>query len=712
MSAQRTAPAVHDPVSLEVLRNRLESIGEAAGAALERTAISPVVVESKDYSVTLLDADGRLVIGTGQVQFHYGAAAHAVRHTLARHRDTLAAGDVFIANDPHSGGGLHPQDVVVQRPIFAGEVLVGWVVISAHMMDMGGMVPGSFAPNATECFQEAFRMPAVRLFRAGVEQEDLWQLLRCNVRLPELVELDLRSLVAGAHVAATEVGELAGETGVDEFAQRLRAIRDLTEAEFRRRLRQIEDGHYRATTWTEWDDESYVVPCTLTVSDGELTFDFTGTSPQAPHYFNSKPYIVETELVALIAALLGRDLPYNDGMYAPIHLVCPEGSLIDSKPPAPIGAAHIDVALNAAETAMQCLRLALAASPSAPARRYLTGWSSQSALGLNTWTATLADGASDAWLMLDGSWSGSTAGTERDGLPLSVRRVGAESGHMFPDIEVLESWYPILVHHKEPRRGAAGAGRHRAAGGNVMAFSPHGTDRLVGAMLGMRRWFPLDGNAGGRPGATTEFVVRRADGAVEDVAAHTVGLVVGAGDVFEFRCGSGGGWGDPLDRDPGLVERDVDAGMISAAEAEEVYGVRVGDEAGTERVREAARARRLAGALPAPVPPPDADAPAVVSGRGLSAVPLSPGVEQRGGVAFAEATGTPLAVAPGQWADGCPRTEEPLRPPGAGPALVVRTYLDPGSGRALHVETVPAGTPRAFAVEPRRWTEGAPRQKG
>ena len=396
MSAQRTAPAVHDPVSLEVLRNRLESIGEAAGAALERTAISPVVVESKDYSVTLLDADGRLVIGTGQVQFHYGAAAHAVRHTLARHRDTLAAGDVFIANDPHSGGGLHPQDVVVQRPIFAGEVLVGWVVISAHMMDMGGMVPGSFAPNATECFQEAFRMPAVRLFRAGVEQEDLWQLLRCNVRLPELVELDLRSLVAGAHVAATEVGELAGETGVDEFAQRLRAIRDLTEAEFRRRLRQIEDGHYRATTWTEWDDESYVVPCTLTVSDGELTFDFTGTSPQAPHYFNSKPYIVETELVALIAALLARDLPYNDGMYAPIHLVCPEGSLIDSKPPAPIGAAHIDVALNAAETAMQCLRLALAASPSAPARRYLTGWSSQSALGLNTWTATLADGASDA----------------------------------------------------------------------------------------------------------------------------------------------------------------------------------------------------------------------------------------------------------------------------------------------------------------------------
>ncbi len=614
---------------------------------------------------------------------------------------------MFIANDPHSGGGLHPQDVVVQRPIFAGDVLVGWVAISAHMMDMGGMVAGSFAPNATECFQEAFRMPPVRLFRAGVEQEDLWELLRCNVRLAELVELDLRSLVAGAHVAATEVGALAASIGPPEFAARLGAIRDLTEEEFRRRLRTLEDGRYRATTWTEWDDESFVVPCTLTVDGGELTFDFTGTSPQAPHYFNSKPYIVETELVALISALLARDLPYNDGIYAPIHLVCPEGSLIDSKPPAPIGAAHIDVALNAAETAMQCLRLALAASPLAPGRRYLTGWSSQSALGLNTWAATGLDGSSDAWLMLDGSWSGSTAGTERDGLPLSVRRVGAESGHMFPDIEVLESWYPILVHHKGPRRGPAGAGRHRAAGGNVMAFSPHGTDRLVGAMLGMRRWFPLDGNAGGRPGATTEFVVRRADGAVEEIAAHAVGVVVGPDDVFEFRCGSGGGWGDPLDREPALVAADVADGLITTEEAWEVYGVRVGDDGATDACRAAARAGRLACALPPVVAPPSPRDSAVARALEQPATPLSPGVVQRGAVAFAEASGAPLAVAPGHWADGCPRTEVALRRPGQGPDIVIRTYLDPGTGQALHVETVPAGTARAFAVEPERWTAAA-----
>jgi N-methylhydantoinase B len=690
-----------DPITLEVLRNRLESIGEAAGAALERTAISPVVVESKDYSVTLLDASGRLVVGTGQVQFHYGAAAHSVRHTLDRHAATLAPGDVFIANDPHGGGGLHPQDVVVQRPIFARGELVAWVVISAHMMDMGGMVPGSFAPTASECYQEAFRMPAVRLFRAGVEQEDVWELLRCNVRLAELVELDLRSLVAGAHVAATEVGDLASFMGTDRFGSQLGAIRDLTEEAFRARLRLIEDGRYHATAWTEWDDEAYVLPCTLTVEDGELTFDFTGASPQAPHYFNSKPYIVETELIALMSSLLARDLPYNDGIYAPVHLVCPEGSIVNSTPPAPIGAAHIDVALNAAEAAMQCLRLALAASPDVPGRRYLTGWSSQSALGLNTWSATGLDGRPDAWLMLDGSWSGSTAGTERDGLPLSVRRVGAESGHMFPDIEVLESWYPILVHHKGPRRGAAGAGTFRAAGGNVMAFGPHGTDRLVGAMLGSRRWFPLDGNAGGQPGATTSFVVRRSDGGEEEVPAHAVGVVVGPGDVFEFRCGSGGGWGDPLERPVARVEQDLADGVVTPAEAEEVYGVVAGDPAATATCRAARLRARLAAALPALVPPPAGPTP------GAPPLPLAPGIVQRGSLAVAEASGAALAQAPGQWADGCPRLEAPLRPPGTGPDLVVRTYLDPESGRALHVETVPAGWGRAFGAEPRRWTDAA-----
>ena len=150
-----------DPIDLEVLRSRLETIGEQACRAVEQTAVSPAVTESKDYSVTLLDAAGNLVHGAGAVIFHYGAACHAVRSTIARHGETIRPGDVFLSNDPHNGGGLHPQDVMVQQPIFADGRLIAWSVVSAHLMDMGGMVVGSFAPDATECFQEAFRVPPV-----------------------------------------------------------------------------------------------------------------------------------------------------------------------------------------------------------------------------------------------------------------------------------------------------------------------------------------------------------------------------------------------------------------------------------------------------------------------------------------------------------------------------------------------------------------------
>jgi N-methylhydantoinase B len=173
---------------------------------------------------------------------------------------------VFIANDPHSGGGLHPQDVMVQRPVFHGDQRVAWAVMSAHMMDMGGSVPGSFAPTATECYQEALRVPPVRLFRAGTEATDVWAIFRTNVRLPALIEMDLRSLVAGCHVTAEHVGTVVDEMGPDNFLASLTAIRDATETEWRRRIGELEDGVYRASNATEWDDDFFVVPCALTVA--------------------------------------------------------------------------------------------------------------------------------------------------------------------------------------------------------------------------------------------------------------------------------------------------------------------------------------------------------------------------------------------------------------------------------------------------------------
>ena len=693
--------SVIDPIDLEVLRSRLEAIGEQACAAVEHTAISPTVTESKDYSVTLLDADGGLIVGTGTVLFHYRAASHAVRSTIERHGPTLAAGDVFLANDPHSGGGLHPQDVMVQRPIFVDDRRVAWVVISAHLMDMGGMVVGSFAPTATECYQEGLRIPPVRLFRAGEEVTDVWDLFRNNVRMSALVEMDLRGLVAGCHFACERVEAVVRSAGEERFVESLRAIRDLTGAEMRRRIEHLEDGEYRATSWTEFNDEFFEIPCTLTVAGDHLTFDFTGASPQTNHFFNSKPYIVESELAVMLWWRIAVDLPFNEGIFATLDVICPEGTIVNAKPPAPISAAHMHVALNAADVAMQAVTLGLAASPDPGERARILGPGFESAIGNNLWSWVRDDGTTDAIMVMDGNWVGGSASVARDGLDLGRNLVGTNLGGSFPDIEILESWYPLLFLERRARQGTDGAGAFRAGAGNQLSFRPHGVETISGTMFGMRRWLPLPGVAGGAPGATTQFLVHRIDGSVEQVDANATGISVVDGDWFQMRLANGGGFGDPLDRAPELVAADVDEGRFSREDAARVYGVAVThdgwvDAATTERHRAELRDARLAAASP-PLRPVAASGPPTGE-----ASPLFPGVVQCGAVAYAEASGTPLAVAPDHWTDGCPVLVD--RPWADGPPVEYRSYLDPGSGRVLQVEAVLAGAPRSFAVYPDRWT--------
>ena len=725
---------VIDPIDLEVLRSRLEAVGEQACSAVEHTAISPTVTESKDYSVTLLDAGGGLIVGTGIVLFHFGAASHAVRATIARHGATLAPGDVFLSNDPHNGGGLHPQDVMVQRPIFVDDRLVAWVVISAHMMDVGGMVVGSFAPSATECFQEGLRIPPVRLFRAGEEATDVFDLFRNNVRMSQLVEMDLRGLVAGCHFAYERVEAVVRSVGEARFVESLRAIRDLTEAEMRRRIAALEDGVYRATSWTEFNEEFFRIPCALTIAGDRMVFDFDGASPQTTHFFNSKPYIIESELAVMLAWRMAIDLPFNEGIFAPLELRCPEGTVVNARPPAPISAAHMHVALNAADVAMQAVTLALAASPNTT-ERHLLGAGFESAIGNNLWSWATPDGSTDAYMVMDGNWVGGSAGIARDGLDRGRNLVGTSLGGSCPDIEILESWYPLLFLERRPRSGTEGAGSFRAGAGNQMSLRPHGVTEISGTMFGMRRWLPLPGTAGGSPGACNQFLVHHADGSVEQLDVNATGIRVAEDEWFEMRLPNGGGFGDPLDRGPEAVATDVSDGRFSPEEAASVYGVVLTDdgcvdEAGTARHRDQLRQARLVAARPARRPvvgvagmgpagrsgsgAGESDGASAASGRsaseaaatdGVPSLPLALGVVQRGSVAYAEESGTPLAVAPDHWTDGCPVIVE--RRWVEGPEIEYRTYLDPGSGRALHVEVALAEAPRSFEVSPDRWTAAA-----
>ena len=692
-----------DNITLEVLRTRLAAIAEEGALTIERTACNPVIAESRDCSCTLLDVDGRLLMGGGAVAHHFGVCDHAVQSTLAVHGESVAPGDVFIANDPHNGGGLHYQDVVVQRPVFAGRQLIAWAVNSGHMMDMGGMAFGSWAPAATECYQEALRLPPVRLFREGIEQQDVWAIVRNNIRVSSLVEMDIRSLVAGSQVAHDKLLQLAVGMGPEQFLQAVQALQKRTEVEMRRRIALLEDGEYALTTWTEWEDELFKVPCRLTITGDRMHFDFAGAADQCAHFFNSKTHIIRAIVVSDITDVLAHDLPLSAGLFAPISFNCPQGTVVNSLPPAPTASAHFDVALNASMAAQQCVMMAIATSgPGALGRHLLSGPVAPSCMGLHTWSFRSPAGTPDGWLMLDGAMAGGSAGHDRDGYDLFSFMVARKAIIEAVDIELFESRYPALVLEKRPRPGVAGAGRYRAGAGCQMAYKPYGVSQLTGVMLGMREWLPLPGIAGGVPGANTEFAIRRADGRREVVSGHASGLVVAEDEIFEFRLGCGGGFGDPLDREAAAVARDVRQGRFGVQEAADVYGVLLSEdglvnEAATSDCRERLLAQRLRTAT-APVKPAPPVQPLIRPGT--DGAPLYPGIEQHGDIAYATASGAPLARAPDQWTDGCPVIDEPR-----GERLLIRYYLDPLTGRFLWVDALPRGEGRTMEISPKRWLE-------
>jgi N-methylhydantoinase B len=693
-----------DPIGSQILLTQIQAIADEAFRAIEHTAVSPAVAEALDGSCALLDPAGHLIVGGGFMDTQPRSASIAVGSIIARHGDSIVPGDIFIGNDPHSDCALHPQDVVVAKPVYFNGKLTAWVSNVAHMTDMGGMRFGSWAPDATECFQEALRLPPIRLFAAGVERTEVWEVIRNNVRLPNVVEMDLRSLVAGCNVAEEKLLQLIeAKGGGTPFLKILEQIQSRVAAELRDRILAIEDGTYQSISWTEWDDEFFKIPCQMTVKGSEITFDFEGASPQCDHLFNSRPWIVQAVLVPNLWSYLAPDLPLTHAVFEAFQVKCPEGSVLNSYPPAPVASAHVDASGIAADVGVTCFVMALSCSTSITNPR-LTAQLTEAGSAIHTWKFEGLDGGSDGCLALDGSCSGSPAGERRDGVDFLPFRVRGRGRMDLIDIEVLESWYPLLVGEKRPRPGPHGAGKTRGGAGCQMQVQPHGTKELTGAMLGRREHLPFQGTAGGFPGGTMEFLIHRSDGTEEPVGAHDTGVVIGQGDVFEFRATSGGGFGDPLDRDPQRVIDDVVIGRLSNEEALSAYGVVVGEDAqadldATAVARAEALEDRLRRSAPAAVPL----SAELLDGESeeLSGY-LYPGVVQRGRFAVAEESGALLAVAPNAWVDGCRVLHDQWRTR-AGRDIEVHAYLDPRTGKTLLVDATLQGSGRSFSIEPRRW---------
>jgi N-methylhydantoinase B len=505
-----------DAIELEILRNQLESVAEEMGEVLVRGAYSPNITERRDCSTALFDRDGRMIAQAEHIPVHLGAMPEAVAAVLERDPDP---GDVFVLNDPFTGG-THLPDVTLVSPISHEGNILGYTVSRAHHADVGGMSPGSMPAGAREIQQEGLRLPPVRLVAGGERQADVESLLLANVRNPEKRRVDLRAQLGANERGGERVRELFDEHGGGleaAFDAVIEYSRERMEAE----IEAIPDGSYSARDVLEGDgvtDEEVPVEATVTVEGPALTVDFAGTASQVAGNVNAPLPVAKSAVYFVLRCVTDPDIPPNHGCYAPLSIEAPEGSLLDPSPPAAVVGGNVETSQRVTDVVFAAL--ADAAPERVPAQ------------GQGTMNNLVIGSPEFSYYETIGGGAGANPGS--DGL--SGVQVGMTNTLNTP-IEALEGEYPLRVEEYAIRQDSGGAGRYDGGDGLVRAVTVE-TPATV-SLLTDRRVNSPAGVSGGEPGSTGRNLI----GGKEVPSKVTREIDAGTRVVVETP--GGGGYGTP-----------------------------------------------------------------------------------------------------------------------------------------------------------------------
>jgi N-methylhydantoinase B len=571
-----------DPFVLELIKNALVALADEMALTVSRTARSFVVKEALDFSTALFLADGELIAQGTCLPFHLGAMPFAVRSVLRLFGSRIRPGDLFITNDPYDGS-THLPDIVLVKPIFVQGRLLGFSSALAHMTDIGGRIPGGNASDSTELYQEGLRIPTSRLWREGEPDETLFRLIEKNVRVPDKVLGDIRSLIAACIVGEREVVRLTDKYGTADFEEYCRELLDYTERFTRAEISKLPKGTWRFVDHLDGDGidpRPIRFEATVTIGADDMIIDFTGSSPQVRGAINCVyPFTLSTAL-ACVRSIVDLSIPNNAGYFRPIKVIAPEGTVVNPRPPAAVAARGI-TGIRIADTVFGALAQAV------PHILPACG-SNLPDVGVS-FGGTDPRGKSFVYLeFLLASWGG---GPDRDGMDACT---GTLVNYSNTPAEMIEADQPIAIERYALVPDTGGPGKYRGG----LAIERHLRFKAEDATLQIRsdrRDHPPYGLSGGGSGAPSDVVLTRVDGAVERKPAKFL-TTVQKGDVLRVRLAGAGGWGDPLERDPQSVLTDVREGKISVAHAQDAYGVVVSvpalavDERATRALRQSRRA--------------------------------------------------------------------------------------------------------------------------
>ncbi len=552
-----------DPVTLAVLKGRLEQIADEMDATLYRSAFNPIIAEARDACHGLYHAEtgATLVQGTKGLPIFVGAMSFAVQAVIRRVAAGagLEPGDTFLFNDPYEGG-THLNDFRLVRPVFRQGRLFCWLASVGHWLDIGGNVPGNYNPRATESHQEGVRIPPVRLIRAGVMQQDVLDILAANSRVPNSNWGDLNGQLNALDLGERRLGALLDEQGEAVVEAAFSALADRAAALMQAEIEALPDGTYLFEDHLDNDgvvDERLTIALEMTVRGGEMVLDFSRSSPPCLGPVNIS---LATSVAACYVALKHAfpEVPANAGVLRPIRFVIPESTFLAVGAPRPVA--------GYTETILRLIGVILGALGRAvPERATAAPFGTINALSLS---GQRGDGT--RWVMFSFFGGGMGGNPESDGLHHANNPISTAT---IPPAEILEAAYPVMFTQWALRPDSGGAGLHRGGVGAVYeieALAPGGAEV---ALLGERgRHAPFGVNGGGA-GALNRFAWQGSGGwESPPMASKVVGVRIAQGQRVRLESPGGGGWGDPMARPRESVARDVRLGHVSAEAARRDYG--------------------------------------------------------------------------------------------------------------------------------------------
>lgn len=556
-----------DPILLSVYARTFKSITDEMSMSVQQTARSPILCEAKDFVTGLYDAQGNMLEQTENLPILAFSLAPVCKYLIEYFGDDIHEGDVIFHNDVFSMGNQN-NDVAVYKPIFHQGELVAWSAVKGHQADIGGNVPGGYNPRATEVWQEALRIPPVKVYDKGKLRKDVWDLIFANIRL-EIVQHDMRAQMGACTVGERRLLEVMEKYGRDSFENHKLALFDATRKMMEAEIATIPEGSYSGEGYVYFDGHNegtkFTIRVTVTIKDRHITFDYSDTDGQTDGFVNGTYTSSASASILTFLQMVNPDIPHNQGMVEPIEMIIPEGTILNaSYPKATTFGNHL-----CPPNADAIIR---ALAPVIP-DRVTAGWNNL----LASLTTGLDEDKGEDYVDIGfmGLKGGSGAMNGTDGYD-HIGMIDASGGILDQDYEMFEQQTPHLLKKHEYLTDSAGAGQWRGGLGVETKFIIGSEDTQL-VTFGDGDFEPAFGLFGGKEGTLNKIKLTYPDG--QEVVPNNKDLITGVprGTLYHQYAGGGGGYGDPLKRDRTILAREVRNGVISPEAARIDYSFEDGD---------------------------------------------------------------------------------------------------------------------------------------